>query len=105
MNDVRVRCTTVKQACDTVLHAKGFAWAMRKLLAMGNYINGGGSKGQAWGFKMDTLASTLGTPYATPLLAGCLLLLAGCCRVLLRVAAAMLQGRGRLWWAVSHWRR
>lgn len=74
MNDVRVRCTTVKQACDTVLHAKGFAWAMRKLLAMGNYINGGGSKGQAWGFKMDTLASTLGTR------AACWLLAAGCCR-------------------------
>ena len=41
--------------------SKALKTILEHALALGNYLNGGTSKGAAWGFKVDSLNKLIGT--------------------------------------------
>jgi len=45
----------VSAACKEAKESAKFKKLLEIVLAMGNYLNGGTARGQAWGFKLDTL--------------------------------------------------
>merc|ERR1740139_1597752 len=46
---------TVKRAVKQLRQSKAFKQVLEYTLACGNYLNGASNKGQAWGFKIDSL--------------------------------------------------
>eukprot|EP01028_Stygiella_incarcerata_P002714 TRINITY_DN1517_c0_g1_i2.p2 TRINITY_DN1517_c0_g1~~TRINITY_DN1517_c0_g1_i2.p2 ORF type:complete len:480 (-),score=127.74 TRINITY_DN1517_c0_g1_i2:91-1530(-) len=46
---------TLQEIAQNILHSKRFPLLLQVVLAFGNFLNGGTPRGQAYGFKMDTL--------------------------------------------------
>ena len=51
----------VAEAVNEVRSSKALKVVLEHALALGNYLNGGTSKGSAWGFKLDSLNKLIGT--------------------------------------------
>ena len=49
------RIEMLSNATSEVRYSHGFQSALRTVLSMGNFLNGGTSRGQAYGFKLETL--------------------------------------------------
>jgi hypothetical protein len=47
--------SSVLQTCTEVIHSKKFQTVMEYVLAIGNYLNGGTSRGGAHGFQISSL--------------------------------------------------
>eukprot|EP01091_Cochliopodium_minus_P011599 TRINITY_DN332_c0_g1_i1.p1 TRINITY_DN332_c0_g1~~TRINITY_DN332_c0_g1_i1.p1 ORF type:complete len:1265 (+),score=487.34 TRINITY_DN332_c0_g1_i1:23-3817(+) len=56
LNDVVPDLEAVTKACTEIVSSKKFANLLSLILSVGNYINGGGFRGSAYGFRIDTLA-------------------------------------------------
>jgi len=51
----------VSNAVDEIRSSSALKNVLAHMLAMGNYLNGGTSKGAAWGFKLESLSKVIGT--------------------------------------------
>ena len=55
LNAVKPNLATLRDASKAMATSKRFVRLLEIVLAMGNYMNGGSNRGQAYGFKLDTL--------------------------------------------------
>ncbi|PRP77167.1 hypothetical protein PROFUN_14508 [Planoprotostelium fungivorum] len=54
-DDIKPAMDLLKRACQQVLNTNTFKTMIELILAVGNYINGGTKRGEAFGFKFQTL--------------------------------------------------
>jgi len=60
-DSLRGAINTITQACEEVITSKRFLRLLETILAVGNFLNQGTAKGNALGFKMDTLIKLMET--------------------------------------------
>ena len=51
--------STVLETCNEIINSKKFRTVMEYILAVGNYLNGGTSRGGAHGFKISSLTKVI----------------------------------------------
>jgi len=65
ITEVGAALSLLEAALKSLTQSNNLKQVLEQVLAIGNYMNGGGAKGGAWGFKLDTLGKLRNTKSTT----------------------------------------